>query len=164
MSKLYWRLVSLAVLFATALSASAASASTANLSASVDNGDPFFYYSTVRSNTYAYNCMSFKLSSLKANTGGFVGLMTLRVTRKGSTAEIASLAVDYMDIGATRSFLSGGYGCRVPKSEFRFGIRINGHLDVNGSNPVTGKGLLTYNIKSSYTGGPMLAPLGEEGE
>lgn len=127
-----------------------ASASTANISASVNNTDPFYYYSTRRTNTYTYNCMSFTLSSLKPNTGSWTGDFMIRVTRPNSTTAIAELTVNYTHIGRQASFTTGGYGCRVPYGEFRLGVRANGYL--SGSNPITGQGVLTYNIQSAYTG------------
>jgi len=127
-----------------------ASAETRTITSSVTNSDPFFYYATERTNAYAYNCMYFTPSSLKPNTGAWTGDFMIRVTRPNSTAAIAEITVNYTHIGLKRSFTTGGYGCRVPGGLFRLGVRANGYL--SGSNPITGQGVLTYNIQSAYTG------------
>ena len=127
-----------------------ASATTTTITSAVNNTDPFYYYTTRRTNAYAYNCMYFTPSSLKPNTGAWTGDFMIRVTRPNSTAAIAEITVNYTHIGLKRSFTTSGYGCRVPYGEFRLGVRANGYL--SGSNPITGQGVLTYNIQSAYTG------------
>lgn len=139
------------VLFGAAVPTASATATT--ITAKSNNADPYYYYTTERTNTYSYNCMYFKPSSITANTGSFDGPFYIKATRPGSTVAIAELSVGSSDIGQNRSFKTGGYSCRVLIGKFRLGVRAVGHL--SGSNPITAKGTLTYNIRSSYTGGPL---------